>query len=72
MSNAAHQRYILYGEKDDRVTREEIDLIYSNLKGFKMLKTYPEEGRNLYTANNEEAWKKDVTNFLFKIDEKSK
>lgn len=55
---------LLYGEKDNRVSREEIDMIYSNLSGKKELKTYPLSGHENYLKKNKAAWKADVAAFL--------
>lgn len=57
---------LLFGEKDDRVSMEETRAIYSNLKGEKTLKIYPEEGHNFYTPENEKQWAQDVKSFLNK------
>ncbi len=59
---------LLFGEQDDRVTRAEINLIYSNLRGYKIMKTYPEEGHNFFTPANARAWQSDVTEFLLTAD----
>jgi pimeloyl-ACP methyl ester carboxylesterase len=59
---------LLFGELDDRVTREEIDLIYSHFAGFKMLKTYSREGHNFFTPSNETAWKSDVSTFIIALE----
>ncbi len=53
---------LMFGEKDDRVTREETDDVYENLKGKKTLKTYANEGHDVF-SNNEETWRKDVDAF---------
>jgi esterase/lipase len=58
---------ILFGEQDDRVSREEIDMIFKNLKGFKMLKTYSKEGHNFFTPANQRQWTEDVSGFLRSI-----
>jgi uncharacterized protein len=58
---------LLFGEQDDRVSREEIDVLFENLKGFKTLKTYPEEGHNFFTSSNQARWMGDVSGFLQSI-----
>jgi alpha-beta hydrolase superfamily lysophospholipase len=57
---------LLYGEKDERVSRQEIDEIYSNLKGKKILKTYPMAGHVNYLIDYREKWLSDVNGFLLK------
>ncbi|MBL3658850.1 alpha/beta hydrolase [Fulvivirga sediminis] len=60
---------ILYGEQDDRVTREEIDNIYNNLKGPKKLATYPEAGHKILLKNSKNNWEQDITQFLTRSSE---
>lgn len=55
---------LLYGEKDDRVTRQEIDNIYHNLAGPKTLVTYPLAGHESYLNDYAVKWKEDVSTFL--------
>jgi alpha-beta hydrolase superfamily lysophospholipase len=55
---------LLFGENDDRVTREETDSIFANLKGKKQLKVYMGIGHNIFTKPNEAQWVKDVASFL--------
>lgn len=55
---------LLYGEKDNRVSPEEIDLIYANLSGEKELKTYPKAGHENYLKKYKKEWVKDVGSFL--------
>jgi alpha-beta hydrolase superfamily lysophospholipase len=55
---------LLFGEDDDRVTREETDLIFANLKGKKQLKVYTGIGNAIFTKSNEKQWVKDVASFL--------
>lgn len=55
---------LLYGEKDDKVSRSEVDEIYSNLKGNRILKTYADAGHEDYLSKNKEAWIKDISEFL--------
>ena len=57
---------LLYGEKDNRVSREEIDTIYSNLSGEKVLKTYPLSGHENYLNKYKKEWTADVGAFLDK------
>lgn len=55
---------LLYGEKDNRVSREEIDTIFSNLKGPKNLATYPLAGHENYLNKYKEKWVTDIKSFL--------
>lgn len=55
---------LLYGEKDERVSREEIDEIYAALRGEKKLKTYPLAGHENYLAKYKEEWIADVQRVL--------
>lgn len=55
---------LLFGEDDDRVTREETDLIFANLNGKKQLKVYTGIGHNIFTKSNQQQWVKDVASFL--------
>lgn len=55
---------LLFGEADNRVSREEIDLIYENLKGKKTLKTYPNVGHAIFTPENQASWISDVSSFF--------
>jgi len=58
---------LLFGEQDDRVTLEETNLIYANLKGRKTLKTYPNAGHALFTEENKDNWTIDVAAFINSI-----
>ncbi len=55
---------LLYGAKDEKVSREEIDGIFNNLNGPKKLKVYPEVGHENYLAKYHSEWAKDVEAFL--------
>jgi hypothetical protein len=55
---------LLYGEKDKNVSRKEIDDIYTNLLGYKTLKTYPLSGHENYLNRYKNEWEEDVKNFL--------
>jgi len=55
---------LLYGEQDKRVSREEIDTIYNNLKGYKELKTYPLAGHENYLNKYKKQWVGDVYGFM--------
>jgi uncharacterized protein len=51
---------LLYGEKDEKVSREEIDEIYANLAGRKILKTYANAGHENYLNSYHDQWVEDV------------
>ncbi|MHA3787109.1 alpha/beta hydrolase [Flavobacterium hauense] len=55
---------LMYGEKDNRVSREEIDNIYSNLKGTKKLVTFPLAGHENYLNNYKSEWTTSVKGFV--------
>ena len=55
---------LLYGEKDERVSREEIEEIFSNLQGRKKLATYPLAGHENYLVKYRAEWSRDVGVFL--------
>ena len=61
-----------FGEKDDRVSREEIDAIYKNLAGPKTLKTYPEAGHNNSLALYPEEWINNLDTFLAQMQQAGK
>jgi pimeloyl-ACP methyl ester carboxylesterase len=60
---------LLFGEQDDRVSLEETNRLFSNLKGPKVLNTYPNEGHNFFTPTNQPKWIQDVSQFLGRIDD---
>jgi uncharacterized protein len=55
---------ILYGAKDEKVSREEIDEIFNNLKGQKTLKVYENAGHENYLTKYKYEWTLDVQQFL--------
>lgn len=55
---------LMYGEKDNRVSREEIDIIYNNLKGKKELVTFPLSGHENYLNKYKDQWTTEVSTFL--------
>jgi uncharacterized protein len=55
---------LLYGQKDEKVGREEIDEIYKNIRGAKRLKTYPLAGHENYLKKYRKEWTGDVKSFL--------
>ncbi|MDD5361189.1 MAG: alpha/beta hydrolase [Ignavibacteria bacterium] len=59
---------LLYGEEDRKVSRAEIDEIYTNMHGVKFLKTYKYAGHDDYFVQYKDEWTKDVTDFLKKVN----
>jgi len=59
---------LLYGEKDSRVSRVEIDEIFNNLKGKKLLHTYPLAGHDNYLTQYKTEWTHDISQFLKALD----
>lgn len=55
---------LLSGGKDERVSKEEIDEIYNNLQGEKILKIYPNAGHESYLNSYREDWRKDIAGFI--------
>ncbi len=55
---------LLYGEKDEKVSRREIDAIYVHLHGVKELRTYPLAGHENYLVKYKQEWTKDIGRFL--------
>jgi alpha-beta hydrolase superfamily lysophospholipase len=57
---------LLYGAQDPKVSRQEINQIYQNLRGPKQLRVYPRAGHENYLVNYRPAWVHDVSAFLQK------
>lgn len=55
---------LLYGAKDEKVSREEIDQIFNNLGGHKTLKIYQEAGHENYLTKYKNEWTQDIKKFL--------
>jgi alpha-beta hydrolase superfamily lysophospholipase len=55
---------LMYGEKDKKVSSEEISSIFKNLQGNKRLVTYPLAGHENYLSLYKEKWTSDVKTFL--------
>jgi len=55
---------LLFGAKDDRVSKAETEEIFSNLQGRKTLKIYPDAGHAIFTTANQASWIHDVLTFL--------
>jgi uncharacterized protein len=59
---------LLYGQQDEKVSKTEIEDIYSNLSCKKRLKIYPLAGHENYLIKYKEIWVDDIKAFLFEID----
>lgn len=55
---------LMYGEKDEKVSRQETDEIFNNITGRKHLKLYPNAGHENYLNKYEKEWTNDVSSFL--------
>jgi pimeloyl-ACP methyl ester carboxylesterase len=55
---------LMYGEKDPKVSRAEIDEIFANLDGTKTLQTFPEAGHENYLHQYRLPWRNAVNTFL--------
>lgn len=55
---------LMYGEKDEKVSRIEIDEIYSNIRTSKQLVTFSEAGHEDYLKLYRAEWKSNVSAFL--------
>lgn len=55
---------LLYGALDAKVSRKEIDTIYKNLAGKKVLKIYENVGHENYLEKNKVEWSSDIEQFL--------
>lgn len=55
---------LLYGAKDKKVSRGEIDRIYHNLQGLKKLSVYSEAGHEDYLKQYKPEWIQDVKTFI--------
>ena len=55
---------LLYGAKDEKVSRKEIDSIINNLQGRKSLKIYQQAGHENYLAKYKREWTNHIQEFL--------
>lgn len=55
---------LMYGEKDEKVSRQEINEIFKNLKGKKQLELYSKAGHENYLIKYNEQWTNNVSAFL--------
>jgi len=58
---------LLYGAQDEKVSREEIDEIFTNLDGQKNLKIYQNAGHENYLTKYKSEWTQDIQQFLMTI-----
>jgi uncharacterized protein len=56
---------LIYGYMDKKVSWEETECIYSNLKGVKKLICYPLAGHDDYFVHYKQQWTEDLKDFLF-------
>jgi pimeloyl-ACP methyl ester carboxylesterase len=56
--------FLLYGSRDEKVSRQEIDEIFANLKGKKEIKVYEAAGHENYLTKYKEGWKSEMERFL--------
>lgn len=59
---------LMYGEKDKKVSKQEINSIFKNLQGGKTLVTYPLAGHENYLSLYKEKWATDVKSFLQTVE----
>ena len=62
---------LLYGEQDEKVSRKEIDDIFTNLNGDKELKTYPLAAHENYLTKYEQQGQKDIYEFIARTESRS-
>lgn len=55
---------LLFGAQDAKVSQDEIDEIFTNIKGHKQLKVYSNSGHEDYLTNHKVEWVQDVSNFI--------
>jgi uncharacterized protein len=55
---------LMYGSKDNNVSRKEIDVIFENINARKELKLYENAGHENYLIKYKDDWVKDVSTFL--------
>jgi hypothetical protein len=58
---------LLYGAQDPKVSRQEIDEIFTNLQGEKQLKIYQNAGHENYLTKYSSEWQDDIADFLNKF-----
>ncbi len=63
---------LLYGAMDNRVSHEETQTIFKNLKGEKKLKVYPKAGHENFLIQYKEEWNQDIDSFLSEHSSRTK
>lgn len=63
---------LMYGAKDQKVRREEIDEIYKNIQGDKALRVYENAGHENYLLKHKTEWVIDVADFLENTNKREK
>jgi uncharacterized protein len=58
---------LMSGGKDEKVSLEEIDIIYKNLKGEKSLKIFPDAGHENYLKRFRVEWEREVKHFMTEV-----
>ncbi|MBR9860857.1 alpha/beta hydrolase [bacterium] len=62
---------LLYGKQDPKVSMEETNTIFENLKGFKMNHYFEHAGHENFAIHQTEEWQSAVLEFLSKIPDKN-
>lgn len=57
---------LMWGEADPRVTRQETDAIFANLRGPKQRQDFPNSGHEPYWRKNKQLWEQTVAKYLAK------
>lgn len=57
---------LMYGGKDQKVTREETNEIYNNLGGKKQLIVFPDAGHENYLTKYKDAWSDSIRSFTYR------
>ena len=60
---------LMYGAKDERVSRKEIDEIFNNLQGEKYLSIYTLAGHENYLNKYKDHWVSDVQKFIQRVEQ---
>lgn len=55
---------LMYGQKDEKVSKAEIDEIFANLSGRKELKIYQNAGHENYLTKYKDEWTKNIKEFI--------
>lgn len=63
---------ILHGERDPRVTVDEIRAIYKNLAGEKQMILFPDAGHESYLEVDRKRWRRAVQEFCASLSEQNR